>query len=499
MSAPAEVLSLPPLHPSLVLSAYAAELVSGSKIALFGDATLALTSELVERGAKLVHVFDIDAVRAAEAGARGSRSVVFGTVPRDGKIGSGEVFDLVFVPDLSFTKDPSPLLHMAKRILSPKGAALIASPNPELLGGEGLGYYELYDAVAATFRRVRMVGQAPFVGYVLAELAAAEEPEVSIDTSLAGRPEPEWFIALAGQREVRFEPYAIVELPYERPSEEAEPAYQPFATIPAPPPFALEPSKPALDAARAEAEARAATAVAEKNRALADAAEAAADRDRALAKQEELGEALEKERKRVREAEAAATADRAELAKRAAEAERLRERAQELEEARAEIEANAAEYQAEIAAFETRLREQGRARQDERREARRRASLVEELVSLVEDMHEGAPLLLETAAEVEEVRAERREAVEAEPLPAEPSLAPESAAVPTALAEAEALPAIRKEPEKQPPSETVLADLQSKLDRLAREAARREADLLAASWRIQELEHRLKKKDAGAG
>lgn len=504
------MLSLPPLHPSLVLSAYAADLVAGARIALFGDATLSLTSELVERGARLVHVFDIDAVRAAEAGTRSSRrSVVFGTLPKSGDLAlEGAPFDLIFVPDLSFTKDPSLLLRTARRMLAPSGAALVASPNPDLLGGEGLGYYELYDAVASAFRRVRMVGQAPFVGYVLAELAAEEEPSVSIDTSLAGRPEPSWFIALAGERDVRFEPYALVELPYERGALREEAGFERFATIPAPPPvLPPQPDRAALDAARAEAEAKAASAVAE--------------RDRARAKEAELEKALTQERERARELETSLLSKAAELASKAAEYERLyrertslskslteerrtregmerelvtlrdnpelaelRERVAELSRAQAELQTNALQYQDEIEALEARLRERGRAFEERRREVSRREQLVRELVSLVEDQQEGEAVFVEEA--VPPTAAPH--AIEMES--AEPALLPESAAVPTMVAESEpglALEGVR---------EDALASLQSRLDRLANEAARREADLTTAAWKIAELERLLAKQSA---
>ena len=49
-----------------------------------------------------------------------------------------------------------------------------------------------------------MIGQAPFVGYAVAELSA-EDPEPTIDSSLAeseGK-EPDWFLALASDRPLR--------------------------------------------------------------------------------------------------------------------------------------------------------------------------------------------------------------------------------------------------------------------------------------------------------
>lgn len=472
------VIPVSPLHPSLVLSAYASDLIVGARIALFGDATLSLASELAERGARLVHVFDTDPRRAAEAGAQGPRrSITFGALPRDLDPDPDEpAFDLAFVPDLSFTKEPKGLLRLARRLLSPAGSALIASPNPELLGGEGLGYYELYDAVASAFRRVRMVGQAPFVGYLLAELALTDDVAASIDTSLAGAKEPEWFIALAGQRDVRFEPYSIIELPAPPPSERQN--AEPFATIPAPPPFLPEVSQEALDAARAEAEARAAIAVAERNRAILDAERASADLEQALASERRLRQALQDERDRRGALEASLARRASELSEGEAQVAALEARIRELEEMCAELSEAADRDQPEVVELEARLYERGHAIQAERQEGVRRARLVRELVSLVEEMQAGeVPLELSPSEEEEEARAV--EVIEA-------TLAPESAAVPTALADGEA-PGAHGERDGE------LATLKSKLDNLAREAARREADLTRASWKIAELEQRLER------
>src|SRR5262249_54924505 len=66
------------------------------------------------------------------------------------------------------------------------------------------------------FPIVRMVGQAPFVGYAVADFAPDEEPEPVIDTSLVEQSEePEVFLAIASERPVDLEPYAVVQLPLE--------------------------------------------------------------------------------------------------------------------------------------------------------------------------------------------------------------------------------------------------------------------------------------------
>ncbi|MGK4002041.1 hypothetical protein WMF31_05415 [Sorangium sp. So ce1036] len=215
------------LHPSLVLSAYLEPLVRGRRVAVLGDATIGLAERLLQRGARLVHAYDPDAARVAERLARSAPSrqphpsfAVF-----DGDLGVRDgAFDTLVVPDLSIFSDQAELLRRARRLTAASGAAVIASPNPDVARGllpagarrgAAPGYYALYDLVALQFKQVRMIGQAPFVGYTVAEFAPKGEPEVSVDTSiLDGSEEPEWFIVVAGERLPRLDAFAVIELPF---------------------------------------------------------------------------------------------------------------------------------------------------------------------------------------------------------------------------------------------------------------------------------------------
>ncbi|WP_437777427.1 hypothetical protein [Sorangium sp. So ce1097] len=215
------------VHPALVLSAYLEPLVRGRRVAVLGDATIGLADRLLQRGARLVHAYDPSAARVAEVLARTASSrqphpsfAVFG-----GDLGVRDgAFDTLVIPDLSIFDEPAEILRRARRLTAASGAAVIASPNPDVARGllpagarrgEAPGYYALYDLVALQFKQVRMIGQAPFVGYTVAEFAPKGEPDVSVDTSiLDGSEEPEWFIAVAGERLPRLDAFAVIELPF---------------------------------------------------------------------------------------------------------------------------------------------------------------------------------------------------------------------------------------------------------------------------------------------
>jgi SAM-dependent methyltransferase/septal ring factor EnvC (AmiA/AmiB activator) len=218
------------LSPSIVLAAYAEDLLDGRRVVLFGDATSGVADELAERGARSVHVYDADRSRAAVAAGQNRSKQISVSSYDDADIAVRDgAFDVAIVEDLSTFDDPAALLRQVRRALSSRGAAIVASPNADakmfLLprtsaarSGAPLGYYELYDIVSAEFTEVRMLGQTPFVGYAVIDFAPEGEPDVSIDSALlpGGTEEPEWFIALASRDRLDCDPMGIVQLPAHR-------------------------------------------------------------------------------------------------------------------------------------------------------------------------------------------------------------------------------------------------------------------------------------------
>jgi SAM-dependent methyltransferase len=213
------------IEPAIVLAAYAEPVASGRRVLFVGPAVSALPARLLERGARLIHVCDPDPVRVAEATAKNRAKEISFSALADGHFALREgAFDVCIVEDAGIT-DPVALVKKLRRALTPRGVAILASLNPEtrvpLLphrpsGVISLDYYALYDAVKTEFEHVRMLGQAPFVGYVIADFAPEGTPEPSLDTAFlpAGAEEPELFIAVASQQPVDLEAFAVVQLPY---------------------------------------------------------------------------------------------------------------------------------------------------------------------------------------------------------------------------------------------------------------------------------------------
>lgn len=213
------------IEPAIVLAAYAEPVASGRRVLFVGPASSALPERLVERGARLVHVCDPEPVRLAEATAKNRTGSISFSALADGHFALRDgAFDVCIIEDAGIA-DPIPLLRRVRRSLTPRGVLLMASLNPEARvplmphrpsGVIALDYYALYDAVKAEFEHVRMLGQAPFVGYVVADFAPEGTPEPSLDTAFVpgGAEEPELFIAVGSQQPVELDAFSVVQLPY---------------------------------------------------------------------------------------------------------------------------------------------------------------------------------------------------------------------------------------------------------------------------------------------
>jgi SAM-dependent methyltransferase len=506
---------------------YSEELIHGARTAIFGSATLGLAEELAARGARLVHVYDLDPARVAEATARSiDRSIFYALLPEGGDVGVRDgAFDFVLVPDLSLFDDPASIVALVRRVVSPLGAALIASPNTDAKAPllrlpdvrKALGYYELYETIAAHFEAVRMIGQAPFVGYAVAELAV-EDPEPTIDSSMAeseGK-EPDWFLALASDRNLHLDPFALIELPIRHFSSASQEVADDDVVASAPPPpksgsehgsgtvliNILEAEREAaLDSLRQQEQACQAERfradrlvqelaaareevdlLRERCRAMGERAgeeearrsaletrleqarrdpELATLRDRLRASEERVDPELATLRDRLRASEERVDPELATLR------DRLRASEERIRTWESSVRAGAAEHENEVATLETQLRDRGREIQELRAEVDRREKLVRELVMT------------------------NFSAVFGEALHAAVS-EKENGSSDGANGSSDATPHPREEREASPgPDPSLVADLSARLDRLASDAARREADLVGAKWRIAQLEREL--------
>jgi len=341
-------------------------------------------------------------------------------------------FDLALVLDLGLFEQPDQLLSRVRRLVGEGGTALVAAANCDVAGASerrAFDYYELFDLVAREFGEVRMIAQLGFHGVALAELGTDDDsPAVSVDTQLMDEQRaPESFIALASQRGVQLDAYTIVELPA---------------------PDRQEHDSGELEAARSELaqERLRAQALAGQVDELEANLQRTRELEREVAARGQLMAELSAEVEGTRaaaEAGAVAAAQVEEVARRADRAERA------LAQVEPDLTRVAEAHAAELAAFEVALQERARTIRNLEGEVARRDRMVRELVSALEE-HAGPP--------------------------APAHVAETPAAEDTRISDA----ALEEN-----------SRLRARLDAMALDLARRQAEAEATGWTVQELERRL--------
>lgn len=370
----------------MVLGAFSEALIAGKRVAVVGNSSTGLAESLAPSAGRRLYVFDPDPQRTAENVARspqqGSSRVSYVVLDEDLDAHAG-AFDVVVVADLAEFAEPLAVVRQARELLGRRGVAVVAAPNRRASGRdgdrrrstEGLDYYELYDALAAEFAKVRTLGQAPFVGYTLADFAAEAEPAVTIDSSLCADPEePQWFVMVAGDGPFEFDPYTLVQVPAATGvrwlgdgAPDVDRAADTAALAEAR--LQIEVLSAELDGLREQR--RRETRLAEQRRADATSASSRAAElegalreqreqlTRARARMAEIEAALARSRERCAELEEAAAAGQSDRQKLEGRLARQRHRVTELEDALATIAEREAELEHELAELRAREAESG--------------------------------------------------------------------------------------------------------------------------------------------
>ena len=200
----------------LALAVYLERLFQGRRVLWLGDASTG-APDRAARVATTVLAADPRAI--ADRVERENLSIV--RLSQGSPLPAGP-YDVVVVPDL-----PATGLATADRIrqlsgaLARGGVLVVASSNADASVRLGrspevapLAYEALYELLAERFPAVRMLGQAPFVGYTVADFSATGQPSVVFDGSLLGDASetPERFVALCGDAEIVLDAYAVVQV-----------------------------------------------------------------------------------------------------------------------------------------------------------------------------------------------------------------------------------------------------------------------------------------------
>jgi SAM-dependent methyltransferase len=192
---------------------YLRPVIEGRRVLEVGCDSGETTAHLVRLGAK--SVIGAGAGRdVSEARSRHHDGALGFVTMAAGAIDAAGVFDLVVVPDATdLLRGGGPIkLSALLALVAPGGRLACVVRNGD--SGDGVSYYDLVDALAPHFSKVRMFGQTPFSAYGIAEFDEAAVA-LRVEAELAEREEeePTHYIALAGPDEPQALGYALVQIP----------------------------------------------------------------------------------------------------------------------------------------------------------------------------------------------------------------------------------------------------------------------------------------------
>jgi SAM-dependent methyltransferase len=205
----------------LPLYAYLEPLLAGRRVLELGTGTGAGAAHLAVNGA--ADVVSVDTVEAHVQRAHARRAapnLTFRKVANLLDVVPGAPFDVVLAPDAEdLLRRPETIPALA-RLLSPGGRLVLVASSADAPRGptsqsEGVGYYELSDALLPHFPSVQMFGVTPFAAFGVVEFDAGGEG-LRVDSRLVeGGVEPTGaYVAVAGSERAGDLGYALVQVPF---------------------------------------------------------------------------------------------------------------------------------------------------------------------------------------------------------------------------------------------------------------------------------------------
>ncbi|MEO8214203.1 MAG: methyltransferase domain-containing protein, partial [Myxococcales bacterium] len=211
------------LNLRLPLYAYTAPLWQGRRVLEIGCGDGGSAEYLGSHGAERVLSVDTDAGRIDRARARHSRARVDFRAVSDlrqiATIGApGERIDVVLAPEGQLLLATPALITDIRRLLGETGHLIAAVPAADRKGRmakDGVGYYDLADALAERFPVLRMLGQTPFLGFGLVEFdGSADALRVDVSLLQSGAEQPSHYVGIAGAAAPPSLGYSLVQVPF---------------------------------------------------------------------------------------------------------------------------------------------------------------------------------------------------------------------------------------------------------------------------------------------
>ena len=190
---------------------YLVDLLPGKRVLEVGCGTGYGAQFLANHGAGRVVGVDRSLRQVSEARSRYRQSNLEFRCEEPGSVELEDgSFDIIFVPDG---------VDVLRRLLVRQGHLVVCGVSADRRGAPGgASFYEFRDRLERLFSPIRMIAQAPFVGFSLIEYADdGGSPGIELDTSLlelaGGEAEASDYVAVCGGPSTALRGFTIVQLP----------------------------------------------------------------------------------------------------------------------------------------------------------------------------------------------------------------------------------------------------------------------------------------------
>ena len=204
----------------LPLYSYLEPLLAGRRVLELGSGGGASAAHLAAHGALEVLGVDTDAAQVDQARARYEvPNLAFRLATNLLEVVPGRLYDVVLVPEAEVVLRRPEAIPALARYLADGGRLVLVATSADrgaaVPATEGVGYYELTDALLPHFPAVQMFGVTPFAGFGVVEFDVGGEG-LRVDSRLVegGAELPAAYVAVASASRAPELGYALVQVPF---------------------------------------------------------------------------------------------------------------------------------------------------------------------------------------------------------------------------------------------------------------------------------------------